>query len=107
MAHKGFLGHRIGLGTIVISGSVLQVDVQFVDEDSRVHATTTHKIGLESEGDPIPAAVDDLTKLLEEHISRLHFNEPDGTEKEEVANGIAEALRQASSDTTDGFEEGG
>lgn len=97
MSNRGFKGTEVGLDRVTISGSVAQVSAQFVNGETRqTHGTMTHNIPLSGEGaDPaVVKAAHEFLNALRNHVSRLHFTEPEvGEPIQEAARGISESLR--------------
>lgn len=99
---RSFKGTRIDLQKITIYsrqhlGSVVQFDIQFTDNDGRVHATTTHSIPLVEGAEITEAARNLLTKLVQ-WAESTHFDSTEGaftdvSVESRAPDGIAEALR--------------
>jgi hypothetical protein len=106
MANDGFKGTRLGISAVSIHGSLAAVDVQFVDADGFVHATTRHSISI-GEHEELRTTGTAFLDALSAHVSKIHFARPDSPAKQkETQRGIAEALRGGGDDNPDGFEEG-
>jgi hypothetical protein len=100
VAHEGFKGIRLGISSFSVTGSQVLVDVQFVDNDGFVHATTRHALSI-GEHELIQKNVKTLLETLVDHISGIHFARPDlPLEQGETARGIAEALSGPTTDLT-------
>ena len=97
MSNRGFKGTKVGLSAVSISGSMAEVQVQFVNETTgQTHGIMKHTIPLTGEGadKDVARTVEDFLTALRNHITQLHFMEPEvGKPIEEAARGISESLR--------------
>lgn len=97
MSNRGFRGTKVGLSSVSISGSMAESRVQFVNEETgQTHGIMKHTIPLTGEGadKDVARTAKAFLVALQNHITRLHFLEPEvGKPIEEAARGISESLR--------------